>query len=601
MGKLTFARPLIRTTLFAIVLLTGAALAYWPSTVPLEHAILDAQFRFLRAHALRPIENEVVIVGIDDATTRVLREPLTLWHRHLGKFLQAVADTDARAVALDVVLPDRSFDAIVPGYDRELLAGIVLARRAKPLVLALTIEPSGETRPVYPAILAAAGRDATGYALLPVDGDGVVRRFDERITIGGSAVPTLAGQVARRLGRNVGYGLIDYGAGEAFGYVPLHSVLEWYDAGDKTKLEEAFGGKAILLGGVFKFEDRLTAPVNLAGWDAQATDTPAVLLHAQALRNLLNGGLIAPVPGWVVAATCLLMAVCWVLAGDFAIAAALALAGGASIMAVSTWLLARGWHLPSAAILLTLALAVGSRTLYETSLQLRERRRLRRAFEACVSPRILQDILRSNPSPGLGGQRYRLCVLFADIHGFTARSEQMAPEDVVELLNQYFSEVTASIHNAGGTVDKFLGDGIMAFFGAPQRLENPCAPALRAARDMLSRVSRLNVALAQHGEAPIAIGIALHVGDAVVGNIGSRTRHNYTAIGDTVNVASRLEGLAVEVASPLVCSADVFDMLEDRAGFVKLGPKPIKGHRPVEIYGWRPEESASGSVAGGIT
>lgn len=581
--------------------MTGAALAYWPSTVPLEHAILDAEFRFLRAHASRPIEKEVVIVGIDDATTRALPEPLTLWHRHLAAFLQAVADTSATAVALDVVLPDRSFDAIVPGYDRQLLAGIVLARRAKPLVLALTIEPSGETRPVYPSILAAAGRDATGYALLPVDSDGVVRRFDERLTIGGSAVPTLAGQVARRLGRNVGYGLIDYAAGEAFGYVPLDTALEWYDAGDKAKLEAAFGGRVILLGGVFRFEDRLPAPVNLAAWDAQAADMPAVLLHAQALRNLLNGGLIAPVPAWIVVAICLLAAMCWFVARDFAIAAALALGGGASIIVTSTWLLAQGWYLPSAAILLTLALAVGTRALYETNLQLRERRRLRRAFGAYVSPRILQDILHSNPSPGLGGQRYRLCVLFADIRGFTARSERMAPEQVVELLNQYFSEVTASIHDAGGTVDKFLGDGIMAFFGAPQRAENPCVPALAAARDMLRRVSRLNVALAQHGEAPIAIGIALHVGDAVVGNVGSQTRHNYTAIGDTVNVASRLEGLAVEVACPLVCSADVFDMLEDRAGFVKLGPKSIKGHCPVQIYGWRPDESASGPNSGGVT
>jgi class 3 adenylate cyclase len=289
---------------------------------------------------------------------------------------------------------------------------------------------------------------------------------------------------------------------------------------------------------------------------------------------------------------------CWFVASDFALAGAIALAGGTAVIAASTWLLGRGWYLPPTAILLTLAVAVGARQLYETSLQLRERRRLRRAFGAYVSPRILSDILRSNPPPGLGGERYRLCVLFADIRGFTERSERMSPERVVALLNRYFSEVTASIHEAGGTVDKFLGDGIMAFFGAPQRLENPCAPAFRAARDMLERVSRLNVTIAQHGEAPIAIGVALHVGDAVVGNMGSRTRHNYTAIGDTVNVASRLEGLTVEVAYPLVCSDDVFNLLEDRAGFVKLGPKPIKGHRPVEIYGWRPYDSAAGPAGG---
>ena len=203
----------------------------------------------------------------------------------------------------------------------------------------------------------------------------------------------------------------------------------------------------------------------------------------------------------------------------------------------------------------------------------------------------MQQILQADPVPGLGGERTRLCVLFADIRGFTARSEAMPPEAVIQMLNSYFSKVTASIHDAEGTVDKFIGDGIMAFFGAPQRLENPCVPAVAAARDMLTRVAELNTELAARGEPPLAIGIGLHAGDAVVGNVGSETRHNYTAIGDTVNVASRLEGLTKDVGFPLVCSATVIDALENRAGFVKLGEQAIKGHTPVAVYGWRPDEA----------
>jgi class 3 adenylate cyclase len=115
---------------------------------------------------------------------------------------------------------------------------------------------------------------------------------------------------------------------------------------------------------------------------------------------------------------------------------------------------------------------------------------------------------------------------------------------------------------------------------------------------MLDRVSRLNAELAREGEAPISIGIGVHAGDAVVGNMGSAARFNYTAIGDAVNVASRLEGLTKEVDFPLVCSATVFDQLDDRAGFVKLGARAIKGHQPVEVYGWRPDNVAvSGSGA----
>ena len=586
----------MRIGIFSTVLLLAAGLAFLDWAGPLDRKLVDLQFRVLRAHAPRAVRNDVVIVGIDDESTRVLREPLTLWHPHVGKFLEAMAQSGAAAVGLDIVLPDRSYDEIVPGYDRALLAGMLIARRTTPLVLALTVDPAGTPRPIHPAFVAAAGRDATGYALLPVDDDGVVRRFDERIEAGGSTLPTLAGQMARRMGKEVvPHGLIDYTAGSPFDYVPLHAVLAWHAAGDTQKLAATFRGKAVLLGGIFRFEDRLATPVELLAWDPQNVNAPGVVVHAQALRNMLNDGLIAPVPGWVVPLSCLLAAMAWWLAGRFAVAAAALIAGSAAILVASTSLIGRGVYLPAAAVLLTLAAAIGSRMLYEASLQLRERRRLRRAFGAYVSPRILQDILKADPPPGLSGVRYRLCVLFADIRGFTARSETIAPEAAIRLLNQYFSEITESIHGAGGTLDKFIGDGVMAFFGAPQPLANPSVPAMRAARDMLARVARLNAELSRQGEAPIAIGIGLHEGDAVVGNMGSSARHNYTAIGDTVNVASRLEGLTKEVGYPLVCSAEVVAALEDRAGFVKLGARAIKGHQPVEVYGWRPDDVADGT------
>jgi len=126
----------------------------------------------------------------------------------------------------------------------------------------------------------------------------------------------------------------------------------------------------------------------------------------------------------------------------------------------------------------------------------------------------------------------------------------------------------------------------MAFFNAPKPLENPCEQALEAARDMLARLAALNRALAAEGIEPIAIGVGLHVGDAIVGHVGSRARHEYTAIGDVVNVASRLEGLTKEVGYPLVCTREVVDAIGDKSGFVLLGPKPVKGHTPVEVFGW---------------
>jgi class 3 adenylate cyclase len=588
----------MRAGVFSLILALAAGLALLGWAEPVERRLVDAELRFLRAQAPGVVTNDVVIVGIDDESTQRLPEPLTLWHAHIGKFLEAMAQAGAAAVGLDVVLPDRSFEALVPGYDRALLAGILIARRTTPLVLALTVDPAGATRRIHPAFIVAAGPDATGYALLPVDDDGIVRSFDERLESGGNPVPTLAGQMARRLGKEtIEGGLIDYAAGGAFRYIPLTDVLAWQAAGDIGKLEGAFGGRAVLLGGIFRFEDRLATPVALLDWDKETRNAPGVVVHAQVLRNLLNAGLIADAPAWLAPVLCLLAAMAWWIGGRLEFAAAMLLAGGVAIVAGATYLLARGTHLPQAPILLTLIAALVSRQLYEVALEIRERRRLRRAFGAYVSPRILQDILKSDPPPGLSGQRYALCVLFADIRGFTARSETVAPEATVRLLNRYFTEITESIHGAGGTLDKFIGDGVMAFFGAPQPIANPCVPAYAAARDMLARVVRLNGELSAQGQAPIAIGIGLHAGDAIVGNMGSAERYNYTAIGDAVNVAARLEDLTKEVGYPLVASATVVAALDDRAGFVKLGARAIKGHQPVEVYGWRPDGAAGTEAA----
>ena len=234
------------------ILLLALALGFTPWLQPVERMLVDAQFKLLRTYALRPVKNDVVVVGFDETTAGFLREPQTLWHPHFGKFLQAMAGAGAAAVGVDVVLPERSFESIVPGYDRSLLTGILIARRTMPVVLALTDYPAGKTRAVYPAFVAAAGQDATGYALLPLDADGVVRRFDERIEWEGKAVPTLAGQMARRLGRAVGSGLIDFASGGKFDFVPLQTALAWYEAGDSAQLERAFRGKAVLLGSVLK-------------------------------------------------------------------------------------------------------------------------------------------------------------------------------------------------------------------------------------------------------------------------------------------------------------------------------------------------------------
>ena len=550
--------------------------------------ILDRQFVFLRSHFPQPSAHDVVVVGIDQETTQILSEPMALWHKHLAGFLRAMGEAGAAVVGLDVVLPDRSYDKLLPGIDRALLVELVSARRRLPVVLGLTADPEGRPRAVYPAFLAAAGADAAGFVLFPTDRDGLVRRFDERIVIGGQTAPTLAGQMARALGAAAGAGFINYAAGEKFQYVPLQQVLAWEAAGNRDELAKAFGGKPVLLGGVLRFEDRLGVPLNPAAWDDEPANAAGVAVHAQALRNLLDGNLVVAVPAWVLWLLCALAVAAGMAVSGVRAALAVALCGTLAIFAASTWLLSRGWALPPVVPAAVLWLAATTRCVWDATRELHEQRHMRKVFAVHVSPQILQQIMHSGAQPKLGGQRFRICVLFADIRGFTERSETMTPEAAIALLNDYFTRITACIHDAGGTLDKFLGDGVMAFFGAPQPLDNPCAAAFRAARGMLASLARLNAELALRGEAPIAIGIGLHAGDAVVGYVGSETRHDYTAIGDTVNVASRLEGMTKDVNFPLVCSVTVFGALKGEAGFVPLGERAIKGHQAVDVFGWRP-------------
>lgn len=570
--------------IFILLLAGGLSLCGWLR--PLELKLLDAQFRVLQPYGLRPVKTDVVIVGFDEETTRVLREPVTLWHPHLGRFLQAAAGAGASVIGLDVVLPDRSLEKIVPGYDRQLLTGLLIARRTTPVILALTIDPAGVTRPIYPAFLAAAGKDSAGYALLPTDADGAVRRFDERIEVNNRAVSTLVGEMARRLDKPVGAGLIDFAAGTAFNFIPLQTVLAWHDAGNTRELERAFGGKAVLLGSVLKFEDRLSAPVNLAAWDPQAENVPGVLLHAQALRNLLNDGLIQPVAWWIPLALALAAALLWLWALPPAAAYALLAAILTACIAASTLALAQGYELPVAAVMFVALITIGGRQLLATVLSLRERRRLRRAFGGYVSPPIMREILAGTLHPALGGVRQFACVLFSDIRGYTTRSENMTPEQTIAFLNGYFERVVPIIHDHGGTVVSFMGDGIMAAFGAPQALPNACAAAFDAARAMLDNRRDLNASLAATGEIPLEIGIGLHAGEGVAGHIGAAERHEYSVIGDVTNVAARLEGVTKDVGFRLVCSRAVADQLGTGAELVPLGARPIKGHTAVEIFGF---------------
>ena len=168
-----------RNAIFAVILSCAVLLGVTEATSLYDLKFLDFQFKLLRAKFPRAVLRDVVVVGIDEETLKRFPEPITLWHAHLGRFLGAMALARPAAVGLDIILPDRSYDGVMPGLDKQLLKGMLDARRSFPLVLGQTVDPSGSPRAIQPLFLKMAGN--AGYALFPVDRDGVVRRFDERL------------------------------------------------------------------------------------------------------------------------------------------------------------------------------------------------------------------------------------------------------------------------------------------------------------------------------------------------------------------------------------------------------------------------------------
>lgn len=571
---------------FLAALVIGLALHVNRVWHPLELFVLDRQFALLREHP-QPLANDVVVVGIDEAAFKHFREPFALWHPHLGNFFQAMAAASPSVVGMDVVLPDRSYQFLAPGYDQSLLQGLVALRGTVPLVLSQSLDDQGNIRPIFSPFVAVAGADAVAFPLVCLDRDGVPRRLDGNECAKQSRGKTLSEGMSARLGVSHAWsGMIDYSLGAAFQYVPFTQVLDWQEQGDTGQLARVFHGKPVLLGVILPFSDRLQLPVPLAAWEPENRRLPGVLIHAQALRSMLNRGPVTMLQPGMLLLLALLPAVFWWGKSAWPKVAAL-VAFSAALLAFSTLRLWQGQYLPPVDAIGMAWLAFTGRAAFDSLRQYREKRFLKQAFGGHVSPVVMSEILAGNVQLG-AGKRRRVCVLFADIRGFTARSERTEPEAIIELLNGYFAQMTEAIHKHGGVVDKFIGDGLMAFFGAPQGIEHPERRALEAAQEMLLRLHRFNRTLSERGIEPVAIGIGIHTGEAILGYIGSEARHEYTAIGDTVNAASRLEGMTKTLGYPVICSAVVADAVQGSAELADLGERSVRGHAPMHLFGWRP-------------
>ncbi|WP_431151151.1 CHASE2 domain-containing protein [Acidovorax facilis] len=530
----------------------------------------------------------VVILAIDEPTFQELQHTWPFPRSVHAALLKRLHDEGAAAVGLDIVFADPSTEA----EDAALAQAIA---ETGPVVLAATREKIDSSNAalwldVMPLQrFLDAGADA-GDAGVEPDDDFVVRR-----------VPVAREGFALRLAQR---------AAEARGKLPVLRHFDWigyrgprgtfdtrsyYQALEPGLLPAGFfKNKIVLVGRSARTATELSrsqadlfnSPFGTAGGERLF---PGVELQATLVDNYLTGGGLRSVPeGWTLALVALLVPL--LLWGNRRLhpagAAALAAALVAAIAGASWWLFGRfqlWWPplLPAAA-----ALAVyGAAALAGYAFVRRRARQTRAMFAQYVPPAVVSRLIAQPELMRLGGEAREVTLMFTDLANFTTLSEQLSAEQTVEVLTAYFNAMTPIVHATGGTVDKFIGDAVMAFWGAPLDDPQHAEHAVTAAISMQQAMQVLVADLRARGLPPIHMRIGLHTGRVVVGNVGSEQRFSYTAIGDAVNLAARLEGANKAFGTGILLSAATAAQLPSSVALRALDDVVVKGKtEPVRVF-----------------
>jgi adenylate cyclase len=433
----------------------------------------------------------------------------------------------------------------------------------------------------YPALgLAAAGvADSARFRTGPA------RWGDRRLGLGALSVPLDGGGLLlkwRGPYRDPRRGV------ETYRIYPVAQILNSYTqlaAGRTPEVPlEALRGKLVFVGasGAGLFEARAN-PFGPAD--------PGVLIHATLADNLLTGDFLArarPAANLVaILAAALLagVAASFISSVWWSAAAGMLLAG--AYFALTLWLFgAQSVWLEAAAPALAILLTFTGGMAVNYMTEGRHKRQIREMFSKYVAPEYVAQLAEDPSKINLGGRRAELTILFSDIRGFTSISEKMEPHEVIEFLNEYLSEMAAIVKQCGGTLDKFIGDAVMAFWGEPVPHPDHAERAADCALAMQAATARLAARWVAEGKPDLRIGIGINTAEVVVCNIGSLDHKlDYTVIGDGVNLASRLESANKEFHTGIIISEFALAKLGDRFDVRALGDVKVKGkERPVAIY-----------------
>jgi len=579
-----------------------------------------------------------VVIAIDEETYRrppFQDIPKAMWTPQLARVLESTLDAGALVIGQDLILPT-SVERYLKGYDRGYLLALRRGAKEGRLVLGKVQHLKKPLAPFSGHSFAVGHQENIRLVNLFRDTDGVIRRVPLSFSGTGpdgsariesafalelaaravGAHPTLArdgGPIDlagyRIPGSEQNAMLLNFETGG--GGVPTYSFADLYhcvEAGRADFFEAAFKDKVVLIGGILDVEDRkLTSKRFVTGPEIAWTrdrcvlpvmeelhdervvrDTiPGVYIFATAVNNLLRREALSEPPWPARAGLVLLFALC---AGACGLRLRPAFAAMVIAVAIAFWIAGAtavfraGLVLPmidaSLAAVVVLMFAAG----YRFGVTDREKRAVRKAFGYFLPGVVIDRMLTQGAKPQLGGETRDVTVIFSDLADFTALSEALAPGDVVTLMNRYLGAMTRVIEAHGGFVDKYIGDAIMAVFGAPLEDSDHARHAVEAALECQEALARLEPDLGLPEGYRLTARIGLNSGPVLIGNIGSEKRLNYTVIGDNVNLAARLEGVNKLYATGILASSETARRCGARIAFREVDRVRVIGRAdPVTV------------------
>ncbi|MFI5367558.1 MAG: adenylate/guanylate cyclase domain-containing protein, partial [Spirochaetia bacterium] len=328
-------------------------------------------------------------------------------------------------------------------------------------------------------------------------------------------------------------------------------------------------------------------------------DYPGVEIHATMLDNLLSGDFMRPVPVSMTVLFLLLLCIAAGLSGTAVTGAGrsaliyVAFLPLAPVLGIVAYAL--GYWLQVVALELgaVISLVGGSLVTYATEGQ--QKRYIKGAFKQYLSPAVIDELIAHPERLRLGGERRELTIFFSDVQGFTGISEALTPEDLTALLNEYLTAMVDIIQEEGGTIDKFEGDAIIAFWNAPLTLDDHAVRGVRAALRCQAKLAEMRPGIRARIGKDMRMRVGMNTGPAVVGNMGSKTRFDYTMLGDQVNLSARLEGINKQFGTFIMISRAVVDKMAGAFPVRELSRVAVVGRKePVVVFEpMLPEEFAA--------